>query len=289
MTEKPTMLITGGNGQLARSLAEVLSSSYAISAFPHESLDITNREAVAKAVTEVKPTVVLNTAAFTDVDACELDREAAFSINAVGARNVAEETARCGARLVHFSTDFVFDGTSEQPYVETDRPNPKTVYGWSKLEGERLVAVAFPKALIVRVAWLYSPFKRNFVTSIVRQVGEDRKRALQVVEDQFGCPTWTHDVALQITHVLSRDMSGVLHMAAQPEASRYEFAVALLGELGLDVPVRPCVSTDLQSRTLRPRRSSVENARLKSLGIDVMPTWRAGLRAFVAQHRKDLL
>lgn len=288
MPDRPALLITGGEGQLAHALAERLRASYHVLALSRTQLDVSNSQAVARLVSDLRPAVVLNTAALTDVDACEQNREQALAVNAQGAGNVARASAHCGARLVHFSTDFVFDGESDRPYMETDRPNPHTIYGQSKLEGELLVAEALPQALIVRVAWLYSARGRNFVTSIVRQIREEQKKVLRVVDDQCGSPTSTELVAKQIENILRQKLSGIVHMATFPAVSRYDFARALVQDLGLDVEVEPISSSELKTKTPRPLQSALENCRLNELQLSVMTDWHTCLKDFVAQHRKDL-
>jgi dTDP-4-dehydrorhamnose reductase len=284
------MLITGGGGRLAHDLIAVFSRGYAIASLSREQLDVTDSESVRRAVWEHQPEVILNTAAYTDVDGAESDRETAFAVNAEGARNVAEAAFECGARLVHFSTDYVFDGNSDRPYVETDRPNPKTVYGQSKLQGEQLVLQVMPEALVLRVAWLYGSAGRNFVTFVVKAVLDNATPSIRVFHDLYGCPTWTHQVALQLEPILRQEISGVMHLAARPETTRYEFALAVLDELGLRIDkVRPISQAEFGSKTPRPRRSSLENGRLNALGLNTMPGWREGLAGFVARHRKDLL
>lgn len=288
MADRPRMVITGGGGKLAHELVAVLAEEYAVTALTRRQLDITDDGAVRRVVWEYQPAVLVNAAAYTDVDGAERDRDTAFSVNAEGARNVAAAARECGARLVHFSTDYVFDGASEVPYVETDLPNPRTVYGLSKLAGERLVQESLPEALIVRVAWLYGRVSPNLVTQLVSQ----SRRAGAVFPapvDAYGCPTWARDVAVQLRALLPGDDTGLFHMTARPEASRYEFVMAVVQALGLRIEIRGCAAAEFRPQTPRPRRSSLRNARLEALGINMMPEWRDGLAAFLSRHREDLL
>ncbi|MGH2726213.1 MAG: dTDP-4-dehydrorhamnose reductase, partial [Actinomycetota bacterium] len=222
------VLITGGAGQLGRDLAAVLDAE----AIPlsHDALDVADPVAVEAAIREHKPDAIVNCATWTDVDGCERDPERAALMNASGAGNIAR--AAGDALVVHISTDYVFDGRGTRPYIETDPVNPVSVYGRSKLEGERSVAANARRWAVVRSAWLYGTGTKNFVAAILR-ASRTRER-LSVVDDQVGSPTSTPDLARALVALIERGATGILHGVNTGSCSRWEFARAAFAQAGLD-------------------------------------------------------
>ncbi|MEM9684564.1 MAG: dTDP-4-dehydrorhamnose reductase, partial [Pseudomonadota bacterium] len=199
----PNCLVFGGGGQVGRELKRILAEQEIASDFPiRADVDITDADAVEKALRESEYTVVVNTAAYTDVDGAESAREAAFDTNATGAEHVARAAAKRGLPIVHISTDYVFDGTKGRPYVETDPVSPIGIYGLSKEAGERAVREANRSHVILRTAWIFSPFGRNFVKTMLRVAAE--RDELRVVDDQRGTPTTAADIARAITVIATR-------------------------------------------------------------------------------------
>jgi len=297
------VLITGGAGQLATELAQVLGRSHDVVSRTRSELDVTRLADLFTAVDEVQPELVVNAAAYTDVDGCESDRDRAFQVNALGARNVALATRRVDAKLVQISTDYVFDGRKDGPYFEFDPPNPLTVYGKSKLLGETLVKEQTHKFFIVRTAWLYGAEGKSFVKTMLRWAQE--RDELSVVHDQRGTPTCVTDLALRIGELAQTELYGTYHCTSEGDATWYEFALEIFSivgwvleersdgvaiarrEAGRPLVVRP-VSTEAYPRPApRPRNSVLENYMLKLEGLGGMPDWREALRLFFGQHRLE--
>jgi dTDP-4-dehydrorhamnose reductase len=278
-------------------LTEVLGQRYAATGCDITEFDITDRLAVESFVGEISPAVVIHTAAFTDVDACESEKERAMAVNAAGTRNVAEACRAVGARMVYFSTDYVFDGKKEAPYIEEDPPQPLTVYGRSKLEGERHVQEIVEDHVILRLAWVYGYYGRNFARTMIK-LGYEQTRAVQrgeiisplkVVNDQTGNPTWTREIARQTAAVLKGNHGGLFHCTADGYDSWYGFAQQIFETLGMTVLLRPCATTEFPRPAPRPAYSALENRRLKQAGIDSMRPWREALNDFLLSKKETLL
>jgi dTDP-4-dehydrorhamnose reductase len=284
MGEFPTVLITGGDGQLATALRPTFADAYRVVAVGKSDMDVADPKVVTTYIDSLQPKLVLHTAAFTDVDACEEDKPLAYQVNTVGSENVASACARAKVPLIAFSTDYVFDGQKGSPYTEADEPDPLNTYGRSKLEGERRILTIHRDATIVRTGWLYSNTGRNFVLSILSQC--DRKpEHLTVVDDQVGSPTWVGNLAAQVRALADHPIRGVVHATSQGEISWCGFTRALLDQLQSDIPVKAITTAELGRPAKRPANSALDNSRLREAGVDVMPTWQAGLVSFVNQYR----
>lgn len=264
---------------LARAIAEVLSSRHEITATGHSDADITEERAVRRALEAAVPNVVVNAAAFTDVDRCESDQELAFRVNAEGPRNLARICADMDIPLMHISTDYVFDGNKAEPYVEEDEPRPLSVYGKSKLEGEREVQRLLARSWIVRVCGVFGPYRRNFV-SLVVELGK-KKQPLKIVKDQRLAPTYTLDAAAGIGEILRRGPFGIYHLTNQGFTSRIEFTEEILRQAGSgQIPVIPISAEETKRPAPRPKNSQLENARLKREGLQLLPTWPDAVRRY---------
>ena len=269
------ILLTGAGGQLGRELVQTLSQDE-VHAFDHRSLDISDRQAVFSAVQQTRPAWVINAAAYNEVDAAETDREKAFAVNGTGAGYLADAAAHAGADMLHVSTDYVFDGRKGAPYVETDRPNPLSVYGRSKYEGEQLVLNSAASACVLRTAWLYGAHGKNFVKAI--QAAAQRGGPLRVVADQVGSPTWTRHLALAISELIRSPARGLFHVANQGACSRFEFAEAIVGP---SVDVQPISSAEAARPAPRPADSALASVRWEAAGFTSLPDWRTALREFL--------
>jgi dTDP-4-dehydrorhamnose reductase len=214
--------------------------------------DVTDPDAVRSAVEETQPDVVVNSAAIADVDRAEEDEELAMRVNRDGADNVASAAARGGAAVVYVSTDYVFDGRKREPYVESDEPAPLSVYGRSKLDGERASAAANPRHFVVRTSWLFGPGRSNLPETIVRQAAEGRE--LRAIADQVGCPTYTGHVAEGLLRLVASNTYGLHHMAAAGSCSRFELACETLARAGIDARVEPATTAEQPRRAPRPER-----------------------------------
>lgn len=279
-----TVLVTGSKGQLGNEV-QVLASSYPQFEFIFtdvEELDICDREAVEKYFAERKIDVLLNCAAYTAVDKAEEDVELCYRINENAVGNLGEVAAQYGTKMVHVSTDYVFDGTNYLPYTE-DRPVcPATVYGKSKLAGEQLLMEVCPAAVIVRTSWLYSSFGNNFVKTMIK-LGRERD-SLNVIFDQVGTPTYAADLADALLQVISADklISGVYHYSNEGVCSWYDFTLAIHQIAGIDCRVLPIESKDYPAKTPRPHYSVLNKKKIKSNYNIQIPHWEDGLRRCMA-------
>jgi len=267
--------VIGANGQLGLEVCNVLEGEYEVIPATREDADITNLDQVLSLVDKTSPEAIINTAAYTDVDGCEKDKEKAFLVNALGARNVAIAAREVDAKLVHISTDYVFDGTKEGPYREYDPPSPLNTYGWSKFLGEQLVKEQNPRSFILRVAWLYSAHRKNFVKTMLKLARE--RQEIRVVSDQRGNPTFAGDVARQIQVLLDTHSYGLYHCVSQGSCSRFEFAKEIFRIAGLNVKLIPVKSSEFPTVARRPPHSVLENFMLKIQDLDIMPHWLESL------------
>jgi dTDP-4-dehydrorhamnose reductase len=246
---------------------------------PRAELDVVDADACVEALVEHRPDAVVNCAAWTDVDGAEADEPGALAINAIGAENVARACARAGARLVHVSTDYVFDGSATQPYVESDHVAPLGAYGHTKLEGERLVAAALPAAAIARSSWLFGAAGRNFVDTMLR-LATDRGE-VTVVDDQVGCPTWTGHLAPALIALASAPgLRGVFHVAGAGQCSWHDFALEIFAQAGVECSVHRGSTADMNRPAPRPAWSVLGTER----DGPELPDWTEGLAGFLAER-----
>lgn len=294
------LLVTGAGGQLGRDLVEALSGSVPLGGLrgdpatgrlglrvpcevisaDHQRLDVVDRDAVIAAFEGVRPDVVVHAAAWTAVDACEGDPDRAFAANALGTRNVAEAARRFGSHVVYISTDYVFDGTSAHPYREWDEPCPVSVYGRSKLAGERELD---PGSSIVRTSWVCGAYGANMVGTVLRLAAAGG--ALRFVGDQRGSPTFTADLAGAICILATERLPGIFHVTNQGATTWHGFAAAVLDAAGDDPSRVESISTaDLVPRrpAPRPANSVLDNAALRLAGRPLLPDWQDGLERLVA-------
>ena len=281
------ILIFGIQGQLGRDLETILSD-HEIIPMLFEAVDITDRPAVEKAVVAAKPDWVVNSAAKTHVDRCETEEASAFEVNALGARFAALAAAEAGARLIHVSTDYVFDGSKGKPYVETDEPRPINVYGASKFAGELLVRAACPQHFILRTSGLYGVHEcwgkgTNFVETMLKLAAT--KDELQVVNDEILTPTYTEDLADQI-RVLINDppVFGIYHATNEGSCSWFDFASEIFARSGVSVSLSPIPSSQWPAPARRPANSTLENSALKKAGLNRFPDWRDALERYMAKR-----
>lgn len=267
---------------LARAIAQVLSAREQIVGASHAEADIADKDSMRRTLEAAQPDVVVNTAAFTDVDACETQKDLAFRVNADGPKVLALICRDLDIPLMHISTDYVFDGEKAEPYVEEDEPRPLSVYGRSKLEGERQVQTHLDRSWIVRVCGVFGPYRNNFV-SLVTELGK-QGQPLRVVKDQRLAPTYTFDAAVGIGRILRRGPYGIYHLTNQGFTSRIEFTKEILRQAGYEnAPVVPISSAETKRPAARPRNSQLENARLKHEKIELLPQWQDALQRYLAR------
>jgi dTDP-4-dehydrorhamnose reductase len=266
-------------------VAEAKARSHEADGRDRASLDITDAESVERALVAVRPDVVVNCAAWTDVDGAETAEDEALAINGTGAGNVAAAAARAGAFLVHVSTDYVFDGASKrgEAWVESDPVAPLGAYGRTKLEGERLVAAAGSDHAIVRTAWLFGPGGRNFVDTM-RRLGAERDE-LQVVADQVGCPTFTGHLAEALVTIAERRSPGIHHAAGGGACSWFDLALATFEATGMRVRVTPVTTEAFPRPAARPAWSVLGSERPDAVRL---PDWREGLRAHLTTTAQEV-
>ncbi|MBN1760078.1 MAG: dTDP-4-dehydrorhamnose reductase [Chitinispirillaceae bacterium] len=285
-----TYMVIGSTGQLGTDMCDELRlAGFDVHGVDYPDIDIGNERSVASVVDALKPATIINCAAFTAVDDCETQRERAFLLNAEGAGYLAAAAGGCEARIVHISTDYVFDGCKDGFYLETDQTNPQTVYGRSKLEGERLVAAACENHQIFRIAWLYGIHGKNFVYAI--RAAADKKAAagepLRVVADQFGTPTSTREVCRQVLRAQAISATGVFHATCEGDCSWFDFAGTIVTAAGIPVEVLPCTTEEFPRPAPRPRNSRLENRRLKEERIDCMVDWRSAFDEFLHDEKRN--
>ena len=267
------ILITGARGQLGVDLTRLAAEEphHTVLAAGHDHLDVADRDAVLSVVARYGPDLILHAAAWTAVDACEADPDRAWRVNALGSRHVAEGARAVGAHLVAVSTDYVFDGTSEQAYTEWDRPNPQSVYGRSKLGGEAEVTATWPGATVVRTSWVCGLHGSNMVKTILRLASAGGP--MRFVDDQRGCPTFTEDLAAKILQLGIARRPGCFHVTNQGPTTWFQFARDVLAAAG-DDPARvdPIATSELSPPrpASRPANSVLDNAALRLSGIPLL-------------------
>jgi dTDP-4-dehydrorhamnose reductase len=275
------LLVTGGSGQVARAIEDAaLVRGIPTSRVGRPEFDFDRPETLAEALDQHRPALVVNAAAYTAVDAAETDVEAAYRANRDGPGRLAALCAAQGIRLIHISTDYVFDGSKGAPYVETDPTDPTGVYGASKLAGEREVFSALPEAIVLRTSWVYAPEGRNFVRTMLRAA--EKTRHLRVVADQIGCPTTAQDLAEAILDIAGRDgPPGLYHAAGSGWTSWHGLAVAIFQEAarhGVVAPtVEPIATADWPTPAARPADSRLDCGLLARCFDVRLPEWRASL------------
>jgi len=288
--DKPmSVLVVGHRGQLGRDMMlAAAAKGFAVHGEDFPGIDITRLDSVTKAVARYRPAAVINCAAFTAVDQCESETAKAFAVNADGAKNLALAAAECGAKLVHLSTDYVFDGMKKTPYVETDKPNPLSVYGKSKLEGEKLLAETYDRCFIVRVAWLYGTRGNNFLKTIRSRAQKCAVTGepVKVVNDQIGTPTYTMHVCRQLLSLMQSEHFGIYHGTNEGSCSWFDFASAIVKAYAIKANVVPCTTAEFPRPAPRPANSVLENERLKKLLMNTMPRWEMGLEEYLEEEKK---
>lgn len=284
-------MITGAKGQLGADCDRIFRKHHDVMALAKDDMDISNVSEVDTAIKKFLPDVVINCAAFTKVDKCETEKDAAWKVNVVGAENLAGCTEKYGSRLIHVSTDYVFDGRKRVPekYVETDETNPVSYYGKTKLEGERAVKDATDRFMIIRTAWLYGISGHNFLKTMLKLSFKSSDNKIKVVNDQFGSPTWTHRVALQIERLIDTNCRGIFHATAGGFCTWYELADYFLKKMDMPHRVIPCTTLEYPTPAARPVNSILENRNLTDKGINIMAHWKADIDEFVLNFRNILI
>lgn len=293
------ILITGAKGQLGSELVRIIHSGRSeLGALPErlmratviasdiDSLDITRRHEVAVFVRNHQPDVIISCAAYTNVDGCETDKDSAFKVNVIGARNLALAAREIGASMVHISTDYVFRGDAKEPVAEYEQPAPLSVYGKTKLLGEEYVRTICPHSFIIRTAWLYGYQGNNFVKTILRVARE--KGAVSVVNDQMGNPTNAADLAHHILKLCVTKDYGTYHCTGGGVCSWYDFAAEIVRLSGITATVTPCSTAEYARKGAdRPAYSALDNMLLRTSGAYEMRPWRDALAEFMTNYKEE--
>jgi dTDP-4-dehydrorhamnose reductase len=287
MEKQPTILVTGVNGQVGYELLRSLQGLGRVVGLDRAGLDLADLDRVRAVVREVKPSIIVNPAAYTAVDKAETDEAAARRLNAEAPGVLAEEAARCGAALIHYSTDYVFDGTKDAPYVETDAVNPQNVYGQTKLEGEQAIEASGCAHLILRTSWVYGRRGKNFLLTMLK-LGAERPE-LRIVADQIGAPTWSRTIAEATSHIAAqglaggedwwRERAGVYNFTAGGATSWHGFAESILKRaMGDKAPtVTPIPASAYPVPAKRPANSRLSGRKLEEVFGLQLPDWQEAL------------
>ena len=282
-------VVFGANGTLGQALTAFLPTAeggaWTVNGLGRAECDVTDTAAVTRALEGLRPDVVFNPSAYTNVDRAEDERDAAYRANALGPEILARAAERTGAKLVHYSTDFVFDGELERPYDEFDPPSPQGIYARSKLAGERLAAAASERVFVVRVGWLYGHGGRNFPSTILHRLKSGE--TVRADRDRLGTPTWVMDVARVSAALAATDAYGLYHCTSEGETAWSSYAAFLAGELGLPASrVEALPTASLPMKAPRPRRAILDNLMLRLRGLPPMPDWQTAARAFMEDEAK---
>jgi len=281
------ILITGANGLLGHELASILKD-HSLILLSHSQLDISDSDSVNKAIDSSSPDIIINSAAYTQVDLCESNYDLAFASNAIGPKNLAIKSKQLGIPLIHISTDYVFEGNEKKnsPLNEDDKLGPKTVYGKTKLEGEKLVMENCHKYFILRTAWLYGEGK-NFVKTMINL--SKKNKELKVVNDQIGSPTYAKDLAKAIKEIIDKksDKYGIYHVTNKGEVSWYEFAKKIFELKKIEIKVNPCTSEEFPRPAPRPHYSVLNNKKWINAGFTPLRNYEEALKEYLENLKED--
>jgi dTDP-4-dehydrorhamnose reductase len=270
---------------LANALLPCLESQHEVVGVDLNDFDISQETAVQKAFREFRPEFVYHLAAYTDVDGCETNPQLAMQVNGQGTANLASASAQVGAAMLYVSTDYVFDGSGDTPWREDDAPNPLSVYGKSKLQGEKAVVSSLKEHFVVRSSWLFGPRGKNFVSTILRLAGE--RDELRVVSDQKGSPTYTRHLAQNLARFSDCKAYGIYHVTGSGSCSWFEFTQSILKFAGFDhVRVTPISTQELARRAPRPAFSLLDNRRLAEIHLGLLPHWTEGLEDYLREGQR---
>jgi len=274
------IVVIGANGQLGSELCEQFSEKHQVLGLTHSDVEITNLDNVKKVLGNIKPDVVINTAAYHNLPQCEQNPDISFNVNAIGALNLAKVSTDTGSVLVHYSTDYVFDGIKKEPYLENDMTNPLNIYAMTKLNGEILIKNYCTRYFIIRISGLYGKTicrakGNNFITTMQKAAKE--REVVKVVNDEILTPTSVFEIAKNTRHLIETEGFGLYHMTCEGHCSWFEFAGVIFKELRMTTPLISCTSDEFPSEIKRPAYSVLENHKLKSVNLNHMAHWKDAL------------
>lgn len=279
------ILVVGSNGQLGKEIAQQFEGKHELILKDVPAIDITDYTSVEALISTTKPAVVINAAAYTNVEKAEEDQDTAYRVNALGAQNLALVCRKFQTKFVHISTDYVFDGATDVAYDEFEATNPLCVYGKSKLWGEKLVEQVGGAYYILRTAWLYGE-GNNFVRTMLK-LSEQRDQ-LKVVADQYGTPTYTKDLVWVLERLIETEFYGLYHASNQGSCTWWDFAQKIFELTGKSMKVEPVSTAEYPQKAKRPQHAVMDNRMLKLRGLDVMRTWEAALQDYIETESKQL-
>lgn len=284
--------VIGANGQLGRDVCSAfVATGHEVSGIEHAAVEVASLDSVKQALDHLRPELVVNTAAFHHVEKCEADPALAFAINGLGARNVAQVTDSLGTKLIHISTDYIFDGQKQVPYTEDDTPAPLNVYGNTKLSGELFVRCINPRHFVVRVSAIYgsNPCRAkgglNFIELMLKLSRE--REEVRVVDDEFVTPTATTEIARQLVVLSESSHYGLYHATCEGSCSWYEFARAIFDLTGSTVRLERARPGEFPAKVARPKYSVLENQALKARSLNVFGPWQAGLQTYLTHRNRN--
>ena len=281
------ILLLGHKGMLGSDLLTQMSLHHEVVGMDKEEIDITSADDCAKAIEDTAPQIVINAAAYTNVDGCETAKEECFAVNAEAVKNIAEACRGKNIRIIHFSTDYVFNGTGSAPYKEDEKCDPINTYGASKLAGESYLQTFAQNYILIRTAWLYGVNGKNFVRTILEKAKTTPR--LTVVDDQLGSPTHTKDLAAAVDLLIEKNAQGIFHVTNRGSCSWYQFAVKILQEAGIDdVEVSPIKSDQLARQAKRPAYSVLSMQKFIQTTGKAMQPWQLGLQDYLESVKARL-
>ena len=274
------VLVTGVKGQLGYDVVKELERrGHQPIGVDREEMDLMNNEAIHTFIMTLKPEAIIHCAAYTAVDKAEEEVEICYQVNAESTKVIAECAKELDIKLIYISTDYVFDGTKEGEYVETDTPNPINVYGASKLKGEQYVQSLLDKFYIVRISWVFGINGNNFIKTM-RRLGNERDE-LSIIQDQVGSPTYTADLAPLLVDMMETNKYGIYHATNEGTCSWYEFANEIFKQSGIEVKTNPIITSQYPTAAKRPMNSCMNKSKLKDVGFNVLPTWKDALKSYL--------
>ncbi len=282
MPDKKKIIILGANGMLGKAACRLFSGHYNIFPFDLNDFDIRDAGALRRHISDIKPYLTLNCAAYTDVDGCEEKSELAFEVNGRAPGLIAAVCREFSVYFIHFSTDYIFNGEKTSEYTEEDKPQPLSVYGQSKLEGEKRIMLSGGNNLIVRTSWLYGPFGKNFVSSIIAAAKD--KREISVVNDQTGRPTFTYDLLDCAGWLIDRKITGIIHACNSGTCSWFDFAESIIKIKGIPAKIKAIKSDELRRPAKRPENSVLSVNKLVSLGYKEIRPWNDALKTYIEEY-----
>ena len=250
---------------------------------PHKVLDIAHKDNVSEFISTHTPDIIVNCAAFTNVDKCETERDAAFNVNALGPKYIAAAAKKCSARVIHISTDFVFDGNSNRPYIEEDQTNPLSEYGRTKLEGERNIQNHCNSYLIVRTSWLFGHNGINFAAKMIELA--ERNKELSIVDDETGSPTYTPDLAEALWTLIKQDCKGIINVSNDGSCSRYEWAEYIFETMGYNIKTNPITSSEYKRPAKVPLNSTLNCQKFSTITGMRMRPWEEAVESYLKKQK----